>query len=308
MIRQAGAAVVALLAAAPAPKPPAQALALATVLERAGALRRRAAPSVTGIVAEERYVQDAVTPAPVRRAAAHARTSRAELGSAAGQRVGERRPGSSSATCYDVDGSPVRDRSDRLTNLFLNPPPSAQQQVEAILAESARYNVGSISRTVNTPMFPLAFLRGGQPAAFQIFRTNDRLPAAAKIEVPRGSAIPAPFRPPDGAWVIRFEEIARPTVIHTMGERDLPSHGRFWIDPDTGRVLMSEIVAEDRNVRGTLTVSYQSEPVLGLLLPAAMRERYEGRRTKALVDATATYGRFRQFQVNVDETFFLKKK
>jgi hypothetical protein len=33
----------------------------------------------------------------------------------------------------------------------------------------------------------------------------------------------------------------------------------------------------------------------------------EGRRTKALVEAAATYGRVRQFQVNVNEQFLSKK-
>ena len=50
---------------------------------------------------------------------------------------------------------------------------------------------------------------------------------------------------------------SRPTVIHkTQARRDLPSHGRFWIEPASGRVLMSELVAENREVRATIDVSY----------------------------------------------------
>lgn len=307
MIRPFGTAVVALLAAAPLPGPPDPPSPLTVVLDRAGRYVTELHSRLTGIVADEHYVQNSRTPSPYRRqppAVDHRElNSDLLLVNVAGTSTWME-----FRDVYDVDGSPVRDRSDRLTSLFLNPPPTAQQQIEAILAESARYNIGSIERTVNTPMFPIAFLQAANRPRFRFFRTNDRLPAAAKIQLPPGSAIPAPFRVPEGAWVIRFEEVSRPTVIHTQGNRDLPSHGRFWIEPDSGRVLMSEVIAEDRNVRGTLTVSYQSEPVLGLLLPAAMRERYEGRRSKAVVDAAATYGRFRQFQVNVDETFLLKRK
>jgi hypothetical protein len=90
-------------------------------------------------------------------------------------------------------------------------------------------------------------------------------------------------------------------MIRTDGERDLPSKGRFWIDPATGRVLMSELTAENRNIRATIDVSYQSEPLLGLLVPIEMRERYESKRSGSLVEGRATYGRFRQFQVKVDE-------
>jgi len=37
-----------------------------------------------------------------------------------------------------------------------------------------------------------------------------------------------------------------------------------------------------------------------------MRENYQDRRG-GRVEGVAEYGRFRQFQVNVDETFFIKK-
>ena len=74
------------------------------------------------------------------------------------------------------------------------------------------------------------------------------------------------------------------------------SSGRFWIEPATGRVLMSELVAEPLQVRATIDVSFQSEPLLGMLVPIEMRERYEDRRVTSLVTGRATYGRFRQFQ------------
>jgi len=297
---------LALVAAVPcAAQKPAK-LTLDVVLERAGNYVIAFHKQLQGIVAEEHYVQDARTPPQSRtgRGSFDHRELESDLllvnvaGSSTWMEFRD---------VFAVDGSPVRDRTDRLMKLFMSPSATFPAQVQAILEESARYNVGSIERTVNTPVFPLGFLQAASRPRFRFFQTNDRLPAAARVEVPVGSAIAAPFRAPAEAWVVRFEEKTRPTVIHTMGDHDLPSHGRFWIEPDGGRVLMSEVIAEDRNVRGTLTVSYQSEPLLGMLVPVAMRERYEGRRTKALVDATATYGRFRQFQVNVDEKFLLKK-
>jgi hypothetical protein len=64
---------------------------------------------------------------------------------------------------------------------------------------------------------------------------------------------------------------------------------------------MSELVLEDRNLRATLDVRYKAEEHFGLRLPIEMREQYEDRRGKARIDGVATYGRFRQFQVKVDE-------
>ena len=51
----------------------------------------------------------------------------------------------------------------------------------------------------------------------------------------------------------------------------------------------------------SVDVQYQEEASLGLLVPIEMRERYDVRRDSSRVDGTATYGRFRQFQVKVDE-------
>ena len=81
----------------------------------------------------------------------------------------------------------------------------------------------------------------------------------------------------------------------------MPAHGRFWIDPSTGQVTASEMIAEDPLIKGTIDVEYQLEPAVALLVPVAMRERYEIRRDGSRVEGTATYGRFRQFQVKVDE-------
>jgi hypothetical protein len=46
---------------------------------------------------------------------------------------------------------------------------------------------------------------------------------------------------------------------------------------------------------------------LGLLVPIETRERYDRLPDKPVIDGSATYGRFRQFQVNVTEQFLIKK-
>ena len=64
-------------------------------------------------------------------------------------------------------------------------------------------------------------------------------------------------------------------MIKTDGHKDLPAQGRFWIEPATGRVLMSELSRRTAKLRATIDVSYQSEPLLGLLVPIEMREWYD---------------------------------
>ena len=64
---------------------------------------------------------------------------------------------------------------------------------------------------------------------------------------------------------------------------------------------MSELIAGDATVEGQIDVSYQSQPLLGLLVPVEMRELYHVTREHTTIEGTATYTNFRQFQVKVDE-------
>ena len=203
---------------------------------------------------------------------------------------------------FEVNTIPVRDRTERLTHLFLEGSASAHEQIGKILDESSRFNIGDIQRNINTPVFALQILERENLGRFRFRRTRDRVPAAVVHE----PTLPGVFRIAAEIWAIEFEERRRDTLIKTGRLRDLPSRGRFWIDPYTGRVLMSELIAKNRDVSATVDVSYQSEPLVGFLVPIEMRESYSDR-NGARVDGTAEYGRFRQFQVSVDEQFLLKK-
>jgi len=203
---------------------------------------------------------------------------------------------------FEADGRLVRDREERLTKLFLNDAPAGRQQISRILDESSRFNIGEIARNINTPLFALQILEPANQPRFKFKRASSRPPATFT-----GDATPtAAFRVSVDVWVIEYEETRAGTIIKTEGLRDLPARGRFWIEPDSGRVLMSELMPKTRGLRATIDVSYQSEPLLGCLVPIEMREDYQDRRG-AHITAHARYGRFRQFQVNVDEKFLLKK-
>jgi len=97
-------------------------------------------------------------------------------------------------------------------------------------------------------------------------------------------------------WIVDYEERDRPTMIRTTNRGDFLSRGRFWIEPSTGRVLMSELVLASRALHATVDVSYQSEPLVGFLVPIEMRERYAERRYGTTIDGRASYGKFRQIK------------
>ncbi len=197
---------------------------------------------------------------------------------------------------FAVDGRAIRDRDERLFRLFLDPAATADQ-AHAIIEESARLNIGGIPRNLNTPMLPLNFLLPAQQPRFRFRRVNRRMPDLTGHGAPAAGV--ATFRVTTDVWVIAFEESRRGTVIRSYEGHDFPAAGRFWIDPASGAVLMSELVMERTGIHAVIDVSYQSEPLIGFRVPIEMRERYVTRDER--IDGVATYGRFRQFTVRTDE-------
>ena len=101
--------------------------------------------------------------------------------------------------------------------------------------------------------------------------------------------------------MIEYRETLKGTVVRGANDQDIPSHGRIWIDSTTGRILRTELISEDTDVRALIDVSYRAEAGLDLLVPAEMRELYELRRTQSRIDGRAEYSRFRQFTVTTTE-------
>jgi len=283
-------AVILLAAAAPGAEQPVK---LATVLERAAAYVADFHRQLSSIVAEERYVQDWTQS---HRVESHSLGHRELLSDLLLVKPEGFRAWMEFRDVFEVDGLPVRERDQRLVKMFLTPSVSTNEQIAKILAESARFNIGDINRNVNTPVFPLLFLERDNHYRFKFKQTDDRRPTTSTEMAADGA-----FRLSTEVWTIAYEEKAPHTMIRTDNGKDLPSKGRFWIDPATGHVLMSELTAENRHIRATIDVSYQSEPLLGLLVPIEMREHYQSKRSGTFIAGRATYGRFRQFQVKVDE-------
>jgi hypothetical protein len=199
---------------------------------------------------------------------------------------------------FEVDGKPVRNRSERLMDLFVNPTASTKSHAERIVEESARYNVGGIERNINVPMLALTILLPENVGRFQF-------KAATKLD---GELIKQPER---SLSVVEFQERRKGTMIHGPGNADMPSSGRLWIDSKTGRIAMTELTVDTASLRATISVRYEAPaggPLAGVSLPAEMRELYEQVGFGSRISGAATYGRFRQFQVSVDEQMAPIKK
>lgn len=180
-----------------------------------------------------------------------------------------------------VNKRPVRDREERLLKLLQSPEPSALAQARRIAQESARFNLGRITRTMNVPDMALEYL---QP------RHGERI----RFETRRNETIDG--RP---VVVLRFTESAGPSIVRNMAGADLLARGRVWAEPDSGAIVRTELLLEDRVSKGTCTVEFQIDPRLGIRVPIKMTERYD--MTGETIDAVARYSDFRRFTVSTDE-------
>jgi hypothetical protein len=265
---------------------------LATVVERARVYIAEYQRQLSGVVAEELYVQSVTLPP----WSAKTRRLKSDV-------LIVRPPGADRYVLFrdvfDVDGRPVRDRQERLTGLFLKPSPSADAQVRQIITESARFNIGTITRTINVPTLALMVLDPEYQPRFAFTRTIERTPETISSGGSKEDPSIPKFSASVDVWVVEFREIASPTVIRTTADSDIPVRGRLWIEPSTGRVLMTEFIAEDPAILGVIDVSYEPEPMSGLLVPIAMRERYVGGGTT--IEGYAVYSKLRRFKVGVEE-------
>jgi VWFA-related protein len=196
---------------------------------------------------------------------------------------------------FEVDGKPVRDREDRLQRLFLEPSPDVWARLVRIKGESARYNIGSVDRNINLPLFALQFLRAEH-------RTRFRFKLAG--------------RPESGGvrtWRIEFTETARPTIIRDPEDRDVPASGWFLVEQGTGAVVETVLRVANRATSTEIVATFRRSPDLGMWVPSEMRETHRTTRLPAssresvLLQGRAKYENFRRFQVHTDVVLAIKK-
>jgi hypothetical protein len=182
----------------------------------------------------------------------------------------------------EVDDQPVRDRENRLMDLFVHAAPQAIEQAGRIATESARYNIGEITRNINVPTLALVFMGDANRFRFDLALEGTRKFSGVEA---RG---------------LVFKERQHPTLIRTAGENDLASSGLLWVDPDSGRVFETVLRTDDGNLASEITVTYRPDERMGVWVPARMKEMYKG--VSQRIEGTATYAKFRRFKVETIET------
>ncbi|HEY6554130.1 MAG TPA: hypothetical protein VI669_12300, partial [Vicinamibacteria bacterium] len=266
---------------------------LADLLDKAGAYVAAYERTFSNLLAEERYTQHLLE-------SAHAgvrqtRVMRSEL-------LFVRLPGDIPWTTFrdvfESDGRAIRDRESRLEKLFANRQGKAVEQAEAILRESARFNLGRTWRNFNLPVAALPFLLPKNQGRFAFERKGTR--TIEKVH----------------AVQVRYTEARFPSLIRDLSSGgSLPARGDFWIDPQTGRVLRSEMtLALNEAAEVSLLVDFRPEPKLDIWVPSEMREFWglSHKAEEALttghslgtaehLECVARYSNYRRFVVKTQE-------
>jgi hypothetical protein len=183
---------------------------------------------------------------------------------------------------HELDGALVADHETRLKMLFTAPRDRIEELAMAIDKESARFNLGTVPRTVNLPTFALRFMRPANRKRFRFWKI-----AEERI----GDSV---------VWSVGYREVRSPTFSATTEGRDVPAKGRVWIEPETGAVLRTEMVlggTRRLQQRATVSVTYALDSALGFRVPVEMRERYDNPRKKNqdVILAVASYSEYRPF-------------
>jgi hypothetical protein len=187
---------------------------------------------------------------------------------------------------YEVDGLPVRDRADRLMKLVTEPAPDSFAQALRVAEESARFNLGTVWRTINTPTTALMFLR-----------RDDQDRSTFKFEG---------LKTVDGVRVaeVAFKETTMPRMIQSVDNAAV--EGKFWIEPASGRVVQTEFRIASAGNSAKISVRYAHQPKVGLWLPVRMDEEYLTTvgsnsmfRVRGQITGRADYQNFRKFDVDV---------
>jgi hypothetical protein len=264
-------------------------VSLRDVLARAGDYVVAYGESLSTVLAEEQYIQQLISRRDLQPLVT--RRLRSEI---AFVRLADTSEWAAFRNVTNVDGRPLEDSAGRLERLFRNAPSTLLAQTRLIAEESARYNLGPITREINIPTLALRFLHTDRQSDCEFDKERE--------EILDGTH----------TWVVRFHD-RRGGFIRRADKERLPTEGRFWIVPTDGRVLKTQLIVRDfvrggRDSRAEITVTWRLDPSLNLWVPFEMRERYQGPweprptvdgRKSYDIDGVAQYSNYRRFTVDV---------
>jgi hypothetical protein len=256
------------------------------VVRRAGAFAERFGQVLQGVVAREQYVQT-VRPwmgSPPERPAEVPASETRRLVSSLLLVHDPATPWQLHRDVIAVDGVPVADRQNRLAALFAGPAGDAKRRLREITDESARHNLGHVTRNINVPTFPLLVVHA---TWVERFRFSDR----GRMRE-------------DGVDVrlVAFREKGRPRVVRGDRLRDVELQGVLAIDEVSGELVRATIKPRAGDLRSLIEVTFRSVPGLDGRVPVRLWEWYwvhDVPERDRYIEGEATYDDFRRYTTEV---------
>lgn len=195
-----------------------------------------------------------------------------------------------------VDGKPVaaRDRVP-LATYRSRSMDEALGHFRDLATQSARFNIGTVTRNVNVPSLALWFLTDGVRERFRF--------SLGRTEKVDGQP----------AIVLNYRERSSPYLLNTDG-RGVPVNGRFWVAPDSGAVLRTELTLyagdasggrvtefmgdnDTATARAVVVVQFRHDATVDAWAPSVMTERYDYPKVMnaGVIIGRAEYGNLRKF-------------
>ena len=189
-----------------------------------------------------------------------------------------------------VDNVDLLTPPGRLAALAANPTRDAIADAMGTTAANEKYTIGTAPRGPAIPMAALTCLRVAQQGLgvfeFDGTKTIDGVRTA----------------------VLKFSQ--RPHARTTDAD-DFAITGRFWIEPESGRVVQTALTISSTLYENNIEVQYASRPGIDFWVPIRMFEAYTtaltspganlgrtgGSATKAYVDGLSTYQAFQRFDL-----------
>jgi hypothetical protein len=179
-----------------------------------------------------------------------------------------------------VDGKPVREQQERLTDLFLQPFDDAVARAREISRAADQYNLVYIGN-INNPLLALALLQQDYQSHFHYTLSGIDRKVGEHVRV------------------VHFEERLRPTILRGNANADLQARGLAWVEEPTGRVVKTELQVGGFQFPIRITTTYTFDDTLQITVPSEMREWYPDGAGE--LTGLATYSHFRRFQVKTEE-------
>ena len=180
---------------------------------------------------------------------------------------------------FSVNGSELRHQDDRLVRLFRSGNLDSYDLAQKLQDDSKTHDLGNVARTINIPMLGMMLLHPDVRERFSVKHDGSESLAGRLVER------------------FTYRETARPTLIKTVRGRDLALTGHLWIEPSSGVVVKTEMVAADPVVRAMITVTFRRDAELGLWVPEQMEEYYKANLALDDIFTTSTFSTPRVFQV-----------